>query len=149
MATSLHPEMRNRMASDSNGVFVVDGGPPFDKDGQSKQRVQIMFVFNIDPIDLAATRYTPTPSRDETGQWLIPLAAQLLLPVSAPQIIPALDAGEALFEMISFEWDSPIVPADHVDEITDLWQSLYAGGRADHPTLQFSLAGIWFPIIPA
>jgi len=132
----------------ANGFFILDAGPEYEIETQAKQRVQVMLVFEITPVDLGAVRMKPRPTTNSLGDPILPLAAQALLPTEAPDVIGLLDNGEATYELISFEWDSPIVIEDHITELTDFWHGIRDAGLHEVSIQQFSHVDDWVELTP-
>ena len=136
----------------ANGIFVLDADLPTEVDGKKSQTVRLMFVFEIDPIDIGGVvRFRLTPAHrdgDVDKEWLLPESAQILIPQKAPHIIAALDAGEAIFQMIMVPMAWPIRVSKERAALEILWHQIYQTGQKTIATERFKLAGTWVEFDP-
>ncbi len=136
----------------TDGIFVLDASPPVEVEGVMVQRVSVMFVFAMDPHDIGGTdRAILTPAHldgDDAKAWVLPISAELIMPTTAPQVVTALDAGEAIYQIIRIPMAYPIVMNDEIAALEVIWQALSADGQSDIATERFQNAGTWTEFIP-
>jgi hypothetical protein len=127
----------------ANGFFVTEAGDVID----GKRQLTVLFVFDVDPIDIAATRIKPTPANVD-GVFVLGEVAQLLLEIRKPGVIAALDAGEAVYQWVQLVVDDPIEPAVAVAQAQELWTQMYVNGQKLIYEQRFQYAGTWVDMTP-
>lgn len=128
-----------------NGIFVMEASDVHD----GKRNVTFLFVFDVDPVDLAETRLILTPAQDTEGNWLLGEVAEILIEQAKPGVVAALNGGDAVYQIVQMAFDDPLQPAVALAEATLLWQEMEAQGQKALYTSRFEHAGTWADIEPA
>jgi hypothetical protein len=133
-----------------NGFLVLDATDPReDKNAELKQSLQLLFVFDITPLDIGqALRVKPTPVNDpDSGDARFNLFILSLLNERIG-LVDALDAGEAVYVVANLQVASPIDPQAVIAEAEALWQTMHSNGIAQMAEDRFEHAGTWVAVAP-